>query len=363
MALITIPAARGENKYSYQSEYLKWRGYYDDVPVLRSVINAVADATTASWLTKGGKGTQAATMFDSIEGNGKETFKMLMTNAIKVGMICGDAYFEIVTNGDLMLENLVMLPSDNIRLVIDNGTVKRYEEIDGKAKWKPQEIFHYTNNPIGAMVHGMSDIQPLQNLLIDLKQVQDDMANIYHLYSAPIEDIAIDSDNAEEQSEFETKYRQMRHINPKQIFRPKNSVEIDYVGLPAGSVLDPAIWHRIIIEQMLSSFRVPDLALGTGTVNSEESARMKFSGFRQLVRMKQQLLEDHIERQLLSKMYPTDTPKIEFSFAAEPQEERFNRMMNAFSMVNASVLNPEIKGLLMVVILQEAGLVPKELEI
>src|SRR3990167_9765920 len=201
MALITIPQARSENKYSYQSEYLKWRGYYDDVPVLRSVINAVADATTASWLTKGNNGNQAAAMFDATEGNGKETFKMLMTNAVKVRMICGDAYFEIVTNSDLMMENLVMLPPDNIKIVIDNGVVKRYEEIDGSAKWKPMEIFHYTNNPIGDMVHGMSDIQPLQNLLIDLKQVQDDMQNIYHLYSAPIEDIAIQSDNAEEQAD------------------------------------------------------------------------------------------------------------------------------------------------------------------
>lgn len=111
---------------------------------------------------------------------------------------------------------------------------------------------------------------------------------------------------------------------------------------------------------MLASMRVPDLALGTGSVNSEESARMKYSGFRQLVRMKQQLLEDQIEQQLLAKMWPEDTPKIEFSFAAEPQEEKFNRLMAAFTAVAGSPLNDQIKGLMLIKLLQDAGVIPNE---
>ena len=364
MALISIyPAPSEVNKESYEADFLKWKGFYDDIPALRSVINSVADATTASWKTRGQNNKTLRDVLDNIEGNGKETFKTLMCNAVKTSMVCGDAFFEIITNDDLGVENIVQLPPNNIRVIIRNGRIKKYEEItaptgENISKWKPQEIFHYVNNPIGAMIHGTSDIEPLQTLLVDLKQIQDDMSKYYHNYSSPLEVVEYDSDDDTEIEEFKQSYIAGRHVRPKQIFLTKDLAKVEMIS-PQGH-LDPATWHRIIIEQMLASMRVPDLALGTGTVNSEESARMKYSGFRQLVRMKQQLLEEQLQRQLFPQIFPENTPTIEFSFAGEPEEEKFNRMMAAYSQVNASDLSPDIKGLVMIKLLQEAGVVPNE---
>lgn len=364
MSLTVInPATTEVGKESYMADFLKWKGYYDQIPILRSTINAVADATAASWDTKGKNADTMKAVLKNFDGNGKETFKTLMVNAIKTGMLCGDAYFEIVPNEDLGIENLVMLPSNNIRIIIKNGRIKRYEEVsapvgENAARWKPQEIFHYVNNPIGAMVHGTSDVEPLQNLLVYLKQVQTDLGDIMHNYSIPKEIVEVDTDDPTEMANLKSEYMSMKNRGYKIVFVPKDAMKVS--AFSAAIDLDPANWHRLIIEQILASMRVPDLALGTGTVNSEESARMKYSGFRQLVRMKQQLLEEQLERQLFPQIYPEDTPKIEFSFAAEPQEERFNRFMQAFSQINTSELNPEIKGLALIKLLQEAGVVPNE---
>ena len=364
MALITINASQSDKgRESYRPDWLKWKGYYDQIPLLRGTLNAVADAVSASWTTKGTNGNAMAAILDNFEGNGKETFKMQMRNAVLSGMVCGDSFFEVVTNDDLGVENIVMLPHDNIDIIIKNGRIRRYEEIDGGAKWQPEAIFHYVNNPIGATIHGTSDIEPLQNLLIDLKQVQDDMSKIFHAYSTPLEVFKYESDDPAEIAAFKDSLRNLNNIVKKQMVIPKDLVEYERFSIPAGSVLDPTTWHKIIIDQILASQRVPDLALGTGTVNSEESARMKFSGFRQLVRMKQQMLEEQLQRQLFPQVFPEDTPTIEFSFAAEPQEEKFNRLRDMFGVVNGSALNEEIKGLLLIQILQEMGLVPKELNL
>lgn len=365
MTLVRQPAAAQSEHMRdwYTSDYLSWKGYYDKIAVLRSTINAVADATCASWQTKGPQGATLAKVLNNFEGNGKETFKTLMRNAVATGMICGDAYFEIVYNGDLGVENIVMLPADNIKVIIKNGRIKRYEEVtapvgEKPAKWKPQEIFHYVNNPIGAMVHGVSDIECLKNELIYLQQVDSDLNDINHNYAIPEKHVYMDTDDPTEQAAVKNEYMKLKNLGYKLVFLSKDSMEVKPFSVPVD--LDPTVWRAKIIETILLSMRVPDLALGTGTVNSEESARMKYSGFRQLVRMKQQLLEEQLQRQLFPQIYPEDTPSIEFSFAAEPQEEKFNRMMAAFSAVNGSVLSPDIKGLVMIKLLQEAGVIPYE---
>jgi hypothetical protein len=364
MSLVMITSAQTEaNRESYKSEYLKWKGYYDKIPILRSTINAVADAVAASWNTYGNNGEVLRPILNNFEGNGKETFKTLMRNAVATGMICGDAYFEIVYNDDLGVENLVMLPSDNIKVIIKNGRIKRYEEItqptgENAAKWRPEEIFHYVNNQIGASVHGNSDIEPLNDLLIWLKQVQTDYADIMHNYAIPKELLSMDTDDPTEMQKILDKWISMKNRGYKVMAYNKDDVEPKAFSVPVD--LDPSAWHELIIKQILASMRVPDLALGTGTVNSEESARMKYSGFRQLVRMKQQLLEEQLQRQLFPQIFPEDTPSIEFSFAAEPAEERFNRMMSAIQTISAIDFDPKFKSLLVLDMMQKGGILPYE---
>lgn len=361
MALIARPVASSQQAKDseYSSTFLKWNAYVEKIPILKSILNANADAVTASWRTSGTHAKAMAQTLDEFEGNGKESFKLIMNNALKIAKIGGDYYAEIVYDEDDIPINLLTLPPDNIRQVIRKGQIKRYEEIDGLTIWRKEEIFHLPYNPIGCMTHGTSVIEPMNNLLIDLLQVWDDMAKIYHRYVKPVHVLKIDTDNAVEMQKIIDEWKKATRVPDSDFAVPKGTVEIERHSIPQFSILNPADWHRIIMDHIIMGSRVPELALGTGSVNSEESARMQFAGFRQMVRWDQKFLEEHLRRQLFVQAYPEDVPKITFSFAAEAQEERFRRNLQAFQIVNSSELNDEIKGLVLIKLLEEMDIIER----
>lgn len=365
MANITIPQAQAElqgkqREQEYFGEFLKWKGFYDEIPLLKSVIDAKADAVTASWRTYGKKGKKMAEILDGFDGNGKETFKGMMNNAVKTFTIGGDCFFEIVADSDLNIENIMLLPPENIKIVIRNGKIKRYKEIDDGTSWKPEEILHFGYNPVGAMCHGQSSIKPMNDLLLALRQIQDDMRKIYHKYVKPIHIVELDTDDATEIASFKADWAKLLNVPEADIIIPKGFATVSRAGIPQYSTLDPSAWHKILVDQLIMAERVPELALGTGSVNSDESAKMQFDGFRQLVRWNQRFIEECCNRQLFNLQFPDETPTIKFSFAAEPQEEKYNRLLNSYSVISASPIADEIKGEILVNILSEMGLIPDE---
>lgn len=371
MALISIPQAKEERQDRwYISEFLKWKGYYMKCPIYAGIVNAKADAVTASWSCTGTHAQQMTDVLNGFDGMGKETFKTIMNNAVKIMTIGGDYFAEIEYGeheslGEIPM-NVVTLPPNNIKIIIDNGKIKGYEEVSSgpkgerPAKWEPEEILHFAYNPAGAIVHGIGTTEKIEKHLIDLLQVQDDMARIYHSYVDPLEVYQLSTDNDSEINSFKEKVEATQHVKGKRrLYIPKDLVEMQQFGLPQYSVLDPAAWHNLLIQQMIMAERVPELALGTGSVNSEESAKMQFMGFRQLVRWNQQFIEDQIRSQLFTQIFPTKTPDINFSFAAEPEEERYNRIQSTVQLINSIPINEEVKGKILKSLLEEMGVLER----
>lgn len=356
MAIIAVPQAQAEDRFTYTSSFLKWKGFIDRIPVLDSIISANAAAVSSSWRTFGRNAKTMKEVLNGVTGNGKQTFKQLMNNALMVAKIGGDCYMEIITDSDLNISNIVMLPADNIKQNIKNGQIKSYEEIDGGSKWRPLEILHFAYNSIGAMTHGRSVIEPMQNILIDYLQILDTGQKIYEHYVKPREIYYADTDDPAKLSELSDLIRKTNAVPKSALVLPKGTVELQF-QMVSGGILSPRDWVRVLLDNIVMSSRVPELALGTGTVNSEESAKIQFEGFRQMVRWDQQWMEETLQLQLFMLQYPDHTPNIEFSFAAEPQEERFNRMMSAFSAVGGSQLPENIKVLTQLKLLQEAGVI------
>lgn len=364
MALLKIGAAQGESKNEEKtSDYLTWLGFVNKIPLLRSIINANADSVTASWQTYGDHAEQMAKILDNFEGTGKETFKQIIHKLFRQAKTGGNAYAEVVTNDDGEVLNLIPLPPQNVKVIFQKGIIKKYEETEDGERFQPEEIFHLAYNPWGAQHWGTGVVEPMQNLLIDLLQVQDDMAKIYHRYIKPIHVVEFDSDDSTQIDAFKTEWAKLKNIPEADIIVPKGLVSVTRASIPQFSTLDPAQWHRILVDQILMSSRVSENLLGIGTQNSEESARMQMAGFNQMVRMDQKWLEENLRRQLFVQAFPESTPKIKFSFASEPQDERFKREMDAFNTVGASQLSPELKGLLMIKALQNAGLIEEGIKI
>ena len=360
MALITATQAtapegiRKDQEERYTTTYLKWKGLVDDVPVLASALEAKAEAVTASWRTYGDRAKEAAKMFDNFSGNGKQSFKTIIHNLYLVYKVGGDSYAEIVYNKDLGIENLRVLHPDDVDVIVRNGDIKRYEVGQDKKKFKTAEIFHLMNNPIGAMCHGRSEVEILNDLCIDWKQLMDDTSELAHRNVKPVDFFEMDTDDQGKIQDLLDEYAKAKNKRGADVGIPKDLMSL--VQRPAHNA-DPGVFNRIIIDQIMMRTRVPELALGTGSVNSEESAKMQYMGFRQAVRWDQKVLEEAIRSQLLFMVFPESTPKIKWSFAAEPQEESHRRLLTQFQTIGGSPLNDELKGLILLNTLYEMGVI------
>lgn len=351
-----------QKDYEYSSEFCKWMGFVEKIPLLGSILNANVDADVASWRCKGEHASEMADILDGMVGNGKENFPAIMKNMLMISKIGGDSYAEIIyegndpKNGDI--EDLKILNPDNIKQVVKNGVITKYAERDGGNSWVPEGIFHLAFNRIGSAPHGRSMIEPMNNLLIHFMQVQDDMSRLFHRYIKPMNVFRFKTNSDVEINKWMTEFRHQASVSESDIGIPDDLVStIDRVSLPQGSSLDPSQWHSTLINQFLMSSRVSENILGIGTQNSEESARMQMAGFAQLVRSDQKFAAWNCRQQIFTQQFPRNTPKIEFSFAIEPQEERFIRLRDTIPIINASGVSPELKNLLTQKVLIEMGVI------
>ena len=341
---------------SYTTEFNKWNGYVEKIPLLKGIINAGAASTTASWRTTGSNDKKMAQIMDTWDGQGNDSFRIIMDNLFRVAKTCGDSYAEILTNDDMDIENLLILPSDNISQVIKNGIIKRYDEMDGNGKFKPPNIFHLAYNKWGSMTHGTGVVPPMENLLQSLMQVQDDMAKIFHKYIKPLHMIKLDTDDPTQQKKFKAEWQKLKNL-PEADFIFSGDVQVDRVSIPQGSILDPMIWERAILKHMFMGSRTSELTLGTGSVNSEESAKMQMAGFRGMIRWDQKWLADNVVRQLFTLQFPENPPGLTWSFATEPQEEAYNRHHATLKTILGSDLPQRTKSVIGNKLLLEMGLI------
>lgn len=366
MAQLRVPAAQEtwiRDEGVYQSNFLKWKGYVDRIPILRSILNANADAVTASWRTEGKNQKEMADVLDQFEDSGKGSFKLTMNNAMKISKIGGDFYGEVLygeidgIEGEIPV-NISTLPPDNILQIVKRGRIKKYEEQRGGASWKPEEMFHLAYNPIGAQTHGNSIIESMQNILIDLLNIMDTGSKIFEHFAKPMTVVKVRAETQSELDKIADDWRKtMESIKAVYVIPDDIVASVERHGVPQGSILDPGLWHKVLLDHVIMSSRVPELALGTGSVNSEESARMQFMGFRQMIRWDQKWLEENLRRQIFTQVFPEDTPDIKFSFGTEAQEERLERIRNDLTALAGSFVPDEIKTLGSIKLLIELGVI------
>jgi len=349
----------------YKSEYLTWLDLVQKCPVLKSALGARADAVTASFEVKGRNAGRMRKLLSKMRGKGKDTFRQIIKNMLMISYVGGDAYAEIVTDEDGFPTNLVILPPDNITQIVENGIIIKYEENNaGKAggttkTFPPQKIFHLRCNPVGSVTHGYSLVEGMKALVLGWLQIMDDQLKIFHLYAEPKEVIKVDSDEDKDLSKAEDLYKKSRQVRGAALVIPSNAMAYERWGVPAGSTLDPRVFEERIVQHIMMGNRTSEIMLGQGSANSEESARLTFTGFRQVVRADEADLSDALEVQVFGIAYPENTPKIEWSFASEGQEEHFQRWMGFISTANQLQVNSRIKTLLIEKGLQEAGVMQR----
>ena len=99
-------------------------GYYKKIPELAAAINAKARWTVGKGFTSN---PLTEILLSQISGFGVDTFNVIIENMIRTYHIGGDAYAEIVRDGDRLI-NLKPLDTGSMKIIVNNkGIIKRYD--------------------------------------------------------------------------------------------------------------------------------------------------------------------------------------------------------------------------------------------
>lgn len=342
----------------YQTKYGTWNGFVHRNPVLRQIIDIRAASVFSSWTVKGPHENQATKILNGMSGRNHESFKQIMANMYRIAYICGDAYAEKIYEGkpeDGNLIDLHILPSDNIRQIVQKGELKRFEEIDGSAKWEPWKIFHIRYNPRGAMTHGLGMVESMNNMLVSREQIMQIGQEIYERMSKPRELILAKTDNKDKLNMIRDAIKDAGDTWSGIAVLPWTLIE-DVKDIQLSVSLKPQEWMEAIDKDIFKATATPEIVLGTGYSTSEEDAKTRIAGFMGSIRYDQEMFEEDIRKQIFEELWPTNPPEIEFSFTQEAYDSMFNRIMGAMPVIESlQTVAPENKELIIKEMLKESG--------
>lgn len=169
----------GTETIHYFENAVKDMGYYANDPIVFAAANGLATwAFGKGWTSEN---PRTVVEFEHITGRGNDTFGSLMWNHEVVKLVVGDAFMEIVKKGNVIL-NLIPISPERVRIVSENGRIKRYEIWNGK-KWikkKIRDIYHTSNKRIGDQIHGTSQLDAIRKTIDARQEAEEDERVIKH---------------------------------------------------------------------------------------------------------------------------------------------------------------------------------------
>lgn len=338
---------------TYTTQFNSMNAHAKKIPLVASIVNIRAGSVTSSYRLKGDNKDKAAEILRNMRGRGNETFKLIMANMYKIAWMCGDSYGEKIGKGK-QLQDIEILPSDNVEQHYKRGRIKKFVEIDTQTEFKPSDIFHYTYHRIGAMQHGVGVLTSMHNLLLDYLQAWQDFGELIGNIIKPREVIYTNTDNTTKNTAIADKFKDADKSMRGKIFLPAGLVQKYEVVVPATGY-DPAKRIDEIRGEILLATHTPELILGTGYTTSEEDARDRIAGYRGSIRDDQEEAEEHVSSQILEEIFPGQAPDFEFSYANEAQDEYYKRMRETITVISGLALPDPVKTDLIGDLLREMG--------
>lgn len=365
-----VPDAWNPRETYYQTKYSEWNGLVSRNPVLRQIVEIRAASVFSSWTVKGAHEKEATRMLNNIRGRNGETFKQIMANLYKVAYIAGDAYAEIIWDDkgpeEGLIERLEILPSDNIRQIIEKGEIKEYQEIDGNGVWKPKwsreegtltRIFHIRYNPRGAQTHGLGMVEALNNILISREQLMQVGQDIYERMSQPKQMLLANTSNGEALQMIRDAIKAAGDTWGGIAVVPGRLVD-RVETLTLNPSLKPQEFLDYLDKEMFKATATPEIVLGTGYSTSEEDAKTRIAGFMGSIRYDQEVWEDDVQRQLFSQIWTSNSPSIEFSFTQEAYDSMYNRVQSSLPVIESlQNIAPENKEIMLKENLKKMGMI------
>lgn len=314
LSVVTSPSQDLDSAATEESGYInpRWQefnGYYR-----KNQGGTKANITQyAVWIAgRGYKADDEATQkrLDKIKGNGKDSFKGIMKNALRVKKVNGDSFAEIVTSNKKPPEangrNLINVkPLNPGRLkIIQNtaGIIIGYEQIDEKKKiigkrLKTWQIFHLSNDREGDEGHGISVYEGSTKMLDRIEQLDQDMKEVFHRYVMPFLIFKAKTDKDAELAKLAQAATTALNKGKGMVI-PEKALDLADFKIPQFSTLNPMDWRKEWKSEAVKDLGMPELHMGNAGDTNEASSKMVAFTFEQPVADEQEELEQQIFQQL-----------------------------------------------------------------
>src|SRR3990167_3104467 len=298
---VNLENATDAKETTYQNTlWPQYLGYYKKITELKQAIDAKARWTVG----KGFKADPITTLIlDRITGWGKETFNTILENMIRVMIVGGDSFAEIVLDDNGFLLNLKPLDPGSIKIVADkSGRIIRYEQAskhkDRKPlMFQPEEILHFAKDRVADEIHGVSVIESCEPIILMRNEAMSDWKRVLHRNVEPIWIFHMDTDDDARIREYKRKMDAARGAG-ENIYVPKGVIVPELVSVAQQAVLNPQEWIASLNQNFYQAVGVPDIILGNSISLTEASSKVAYLAWEQTVEEDQLYIEEQILAQL-----------------------------------------------------------------
>lgn len=289
---VTPDSATGEKETEYlNANAAQQLGYYKTIPELKMAIDAKATWTIGKGITAE-SGDELVLL--EIKGFGKDTFNSIMENIIREYHIYGDAFAEIIREGETLV-NLKPLNPATIKIIADSkGIIKRYEQQTGGGDSKRlavEDLFHLSRGRVGDEIHGISIIDSVEEIILMRNEAMADYKKLLHRNIYPVRIWHLDTDVVSKINAFKAKVAASKGEG-EDIFIPKGAVETEIAAVPSGSTLDPKAWITLLNQYFYQAVGVPQIIIGGSQELTQTAAQIAYLAFEQTIEEEQLFIEE-----------------------------------------------------------------------
>ena len=296
----TDGASGDEETKLHNADWKKQYGIYKTIPEVKSAFDALTDWTVG----KGYIADETTTLIlDEVRGRGKESFNEILKNGTTVRKTGGDSYSEIITDNDGVLINLKPIDPETMTVILNSkGLIIRYEQISkvkGKKpkKYKPEQIFHLSNNRIADNGLGESAIDALEWIIIAKKEAMEIQKTVTSRYARPVIIWHLDTDDETKIANFKETTNNMSK-DGENVFIPKGAVVPEVLAVAPNQTLNIISWLDYLDARFTQVSGVPDVILGNSKNLTEASSKIAYLAFEQTVKAEQLYIEEQVLAQL-----------------------------------------------------------------
>ena len=248
-------------------------------------------------------------ILDHISGYGGQTFLEILFDMDIVSSVGGDAYAEKIiekVKGKDILINLKSLNPENMKQIYDNkGILLRYEQVNSITKevktFKPEEIFHISNLRLAGQIHGISDIDSLENTILADNESFKDTKQVMHFQARPLIIWKLKTDDPTKIALIKARIDAARNLG-EDSFIPDDDETISHEIVQVNPSQLIMMWRADMRNRFFRGIGLPEILPSGAEGSSESSGKIGYLAFERVVKHKQKFYENQIWNQLNLKI-------------------------------------------------------------